>query len=66
MQQALRPEREEVTAELNNFFLILTFLISPFVTIKTMFLKYLRHKVDLVGCFNLKLFSKQRFQKGEK
>ena len=31
------------------------FLFCPFVTIMTMFIQYLRHKVDLIGCFTFKL-----------
>ena len=44
-----RPEREGWAAEINfpNF----DFPFLFFVTIMAMFLKYLWHKVNLVGCF---------------
>ena len=54
LQQAPRPEREGVAAKKINF-VIFIFLFFPFVITMTMFLKYLRHKVDLVRCFTFNL-----------
>ena len=50
-----RPEREGVAAKITKLFVIFIFLFFPFVITMTMFLKYLRHKVDLVKCFTLSL-----------
>ena len=50
-----RPEREGVAAKINKIFAIFIFWFFPFVITMTMFLKYLRHKVDLVKCFTFNL-----------
>ena len=50
LQQPPRPEREGVAAKINKFLLFSFSYFFPFVITMTMFLKYLRHKVDLVKC----------------
>ena len=49
------PEREGVAEKINNFLVVFIFLFFPFVITMTMFLKYLRHKVDLIKRFTFNL-----------
>ena len=50
---ATTPESGEGRSSSKNtkFFVVFIFLLFPFVITTTMFLKYLRHKVDSVKCF---------------
>ena len=51
----LHPEREGVPAKINTFSQFSFSHFFPFVITMTMFLKDLRHKVDLVKCFTFNL-----------
>ena len=51
-----RPQKEGVAAKINTeVFVVFIFLFFPFAITVTMFLKYLRHKVNLVKCFTFNL-----------
>ena len=57
LMQPPRTEREVVVTKVNRyiFVIFISFFIFPFVITMTMFLKYLRHKVDLARCFTFNL-----------